>query len=70
MSSAVGPVVAIAMCREFWMVGGRISAGMNDEKETAEGARHFPNGLRIVDLTWLGDEPPAEVPERVLALCA
>jgi hypothetical protein len=26
--------------------------------------------LRVYDLTWLGEEPPVEIPERVMDLCA
>lgn len=51
--------------REFWMVGGRVSNGMQGESITAVEAQ-----LRIFDLTWLGEEPPAEVPEKVQALVA
>jgi hypothetical protein len=54
----------IPRCDEFWMVGGRISTGMAGEHEIAMQA------LRIFDLTWLGEEPPAEVPEKVRALLA
>lgn len=43
----------IRRCDEFWMVGGRISAGMERGKETA--TRH---GLFVKDLTHLGAEPP------------
>jgi len=57
--------VIIPLCREFWMVGGRISSGMNSEQYTAD-----EHGLRIVDLTFLGEEPPHEVPEAVLRLVA
>lgn len=55
----------IPRCDEFWMVGGRVSNGMNDESGVADRARR-----RIYDLTWLGEEPPAEVPEKVRALIA
>ena len=50
----------IVRCDEFWMGGGRISNGMGDELKIAEGARK-----RVFDLTWLGEEPPVEVPDRV-----
>lgn len=60
MNKAIIPV-----CSEFWMVGGRVSNGMSDESITA-----IASDRRIIDLTWLGDEPPAEVPERVKALVA
>ena len=55
----------ISLCGEFWMVGGRISNGMNDESITA-----IATHSRIFDLTWLGEEPPIEVPEKVWALVA
>jgi len=55
----------IALCDEFWMVGGRVSTGMGIEKEAAE-----RSNLRVVDLTFLGEEPPAELPAEVAALCA
>lgn len=55
----------IPLLHEFWMVGGRVSNGMSDESIVAIAADR-----RIIDLTWLGDEPPAEVPERVRALVA
>lgn len=55
----------LPLCREFWMVGGRISQGMSVEQRLAD-----EHGLRIFNLTWLGDEPPLEVPERVRALVA
>lgn len=57
--------VIIPLCQEFWMVGGRISNGMGDESRVAIEAR-----CRIFDLTWLGEEPPVVVPEKVLALVA
>ncbi len=40
----------------FWMVGGRISSGMARGRGVALAA-----GKRVVDLTFLGDEPPAEL---------
>lgn len=55
----------IPLTHEFWMVGGRISNGMSDESIVAIDARR-----RIFDLTWLGDEPPVGVPEKVRALVA
>lgn len=55
----------IPRCNEFWMVGGRISTGMNGEMLVA-----IEHRLHIFDLTWLGEEPPAEVPEKVRALVA
>jgi len=55
----------IPLLHEFWMVGGRVSNGMSDESITAIEAKR-----RIFDLTWLGDEPPVDVPEKVKALVA
>ena len=55
----------IPRCREFWMVCGRISTGMNAEVLIA-----IEHTLRTYDLTWLGEEPPAAVPEKVRALVA
>lgn len=55
----------IPLLHEFWMVGGRVSNGMQDESIVA-----IAVDRRIIDLTWLGDEPPVEVPERVRALVA
>ena len=55
----------IPRCDEFWMFGGRVSNGMQDESVTAIAAQR-----RIFDLTWLGEEPPAVVPEKVWALVA
>lgn len=55
----------IPRCSEFWMVGGRVSNGMRDESITSIEAQ-----LRIFDLTWLGEEPPVDVPEQVRALVA
>jgi hypothetical protein len=55
----------LPLCREFWMVGGRISTGMGAEQLVAE-----EHGLHVFDLTWLGEEPPVEVPEPVRALVA
>lgn len=55
----------IPRCHEFWMVGGRVSNGMGDEASVAREHRVY-----CFDLTWLGEEPPAEVPEKVRALVA
>jgi hypothetical protein len=55
----------IPRCAEFWMVGGRVSTGMNIEMIDA-----IACSLRVFDLTWLGEEPPVEIPEQVLALVA
>jgi len=35
------------------LVGGRVSAGMERERVTAEQA-----GKLVIDLTWMGEEPP------------
>lgn len=43
----------IARCDELWLVGGRISSGMQIEREEAERL-----GIRVQDLTHLGKEPP------------
>jgi hypothetical protein len=44
----------VARCDELWLVGGRVSPGMQLEANAARRA-----GLRVVDLTALGEEPPA-----------
>jgi hypothetical protein len=54
----------IPRCDEFWMFGGRVSNGMQDESITA-----IDSQRRIFDLTWLGEEPPIGVPEKVAVLC-
>lgn len=43
----------IARCDEYWMVGGRISKGMDRGRSKA-----WAEGMEVVDLTSLGDEPP------------
>ena len=43
----------IERCDEIWRVGGRISYGM--ALEGAHGAEH---GVRLVDMTAIGEEPP------------
>lgn len=45
---------------EFWMCGGRVSNGMGDELKIASDANK-----RVFDLTWLGEEPPTSMPDRV-----
>jgi hypothetical protein len=55
----------IPRCDEFWMVGGRVSTGMANEEGVA-----MEHSRKIFDLTWLGEEPPVEVPEKVWALVA
>ena len=68
--------LVIPRCDEFWMVGGRISNGMNDELsvvvDIVTGHANAPHVQmrRYFDLTWLGEEPPVTVPEKVLALVA
>jgi hypothetical protein len=57
--------VILVRCDEFWMVGGRESSGMADEHVVAA-----ETNRRVFDLTWLGDEPPATVPETVKVLLA
>lgn len=47
----------IRVCDEYWMVGGRISGGVDRGRVVAERADSL-----IVDLTHLGDEPPDELP--------
>jgi len=53
----------IPCCKEFWMCGGRVSNGMQDESVVAIAAQ-----LRIFDLTWIGNEPPLLVPEKLRAI--
>ena len=50
---------AIRRCDEVWLVGGRISAGMHRAARTAERVCKT-----VIDLTALGDEPPASLHER------
>ena len=45
----------VERCDEVWLVGGRVSEGMQIEIDHA--MRH---GILVVDLTHLGYEPPAE----------
>ena len=45
----------VAKCDELWLVGGRISDGMRREWVTA-----MERGVKVQDLTGLGDEPPGE----------
>lgn len=44
----------VARCDEVWLVGGRVSPGMQEE---ADRARKL--GIPVVDLTHLGPVPPA-----------
>jgi hypothetical protein len=62
---AMNKAIIRALPGEFWMVGGRVSNGMGEESITA-----IETQLRIFDLTWLGEEPPDGVPDRVKALIA
>jgi hypothetical protein len=50
----------VEICDEFWMVGGRVSNGMKTEVDVALTAK-----VAVRDLTWLGEEPPVEMPERL-----
>ncbi len=43
----------VERCDEVWLVGGRVSPGMQ-----IEAARAKARGLRVVDWTHLGAEPP------------
>lgn len=47
--------VIISRCDEVWLVGGRISSGMARGVVTANA-----HGVKVVDMTGLGDEPPAK----------
>jgi hypothetical protein len=64
----------IPRCDEFWMVGGRVSSGMGDELGLVNdiiGTKSDATAMRrVFDLTWLGEEPPVDVPEPVRALVA
>lgn len=64
--------IIIPRCDEFWMVGGRISSGMEDEFKLVRSLIASRRSLmrRYFDLTWLGAEPPAVMPEEVRALVA
>jgi hypothetical protein len=67
MNKAIIPV-----CHEFWMVGGRVSSGMEEEWKLVRNliASRMSPMKRYFDLTWLGDEPPAVMPDEVKALVA
>jgi hypothetical protein len=58
-------IAAIERCDELWLVGGRISNGMGLERDAAEDFN-----LRIVDLTFLGEEPPDLLSAEMLSLIA
>lgn len=45
----------VRRCDELWLVGGRVSSGM--QEEALEARRH---GIPVLDLTELGEEPPSE----------
>ena len=47
-------VALVARCDEIWLCGGRVSPGMAIERDAAIAA-----GVRVVDLTALGEEPPS-----------
>ena len=49
-------VTLVKRCDELWLVGGRVSVGMQVEAEAARSA-----GIIVVDYTALGEEPPATV---------
>lgn len=55
-------VELIRVADEYWMVGGRISNGMREEEKAAYAAN-----AKVRDLTWLGEEPPVVLPERLIA---
>lgn len=56
-------IATIERCDELFLVGGRISTGMGLERDAAEDFN-----LRVVDLTWLGEEPPDLIAPEVLNL--
>lgn len=64
--------ILIPLCHEFWMVGGRVSSGMEDEFKLVRSliASRISSMKRYFDLTWLGEEPPAIMPDEVRALVA
>ena len=49
-------IALIQRCDELWLVGGRISPGMEIEADAARRA-----GKKIRNMTSLGKEPPADV---------
>jgi hypothetical protein len=55
----------LPLCAEIWLVGGFQSKGMTDERVKMEQLTR-----RIVDLLFLGSEPPETVTDEVRALCA
>lgn len=58
-------IAQIERCDELWLVGGVISSGMHTEREAAEDFN-----VRVVNLTWLGLEPPDLLAAEMLALIA
>lgn len=50
-------VALVGRCDEVWLVGGRVSAGME-----IEGAAALRLGKPVYDLTWIGYAPPARPP--------
>jgi hypothetical protein len=49
----------IARCDELWLVGGRISPGMQLEADFARRVQ-IPKQVRVYDMTHLGALPPRE----------
>lgn len=47
-------VELVSRCDAVWLVGGRVSAGMKHEADHARGL-----GIPVIDLTYLGPEPPS-----------
>jgi hypothetical protein len=45
----------VELCQEIWLCGGRISSGMQREIDKA-----IASGVKVVDLTHLGELPPEE----------
>ena len=43
----------VELCSELWLVGGRVSSGMQRERRRAEECGRF-----VIDLTWLGLRAP------------
>lgn len=49
-------VALVSRCDEIWLVGGRVSPGMQIE---ADAARQVP--IRVYDFTYLGKLPPIRI---------
>jgi hypothetical protein len=47
----------VERCDAVWLVGGRVSSGMQIEADHAIG-----RGIDVIDLTHMGDEPPGGGP--------